>query len=166
MTLSMLVLEEGRGEEDRARRWDASIVASDTAVDLRYDDGESLFLVVEPDANLRRFDNESWEPDHPLVQTISGLSKGARFVDPAGREGTITELRHKYVARLHYVIRQHERRFPQIQGFRRISIDVERPGGLDDMLSELKSRHDWFGREQDQYQNGPCHSVCLRIGWD
>jgi hypothetical protein len=27
----------------------------------------------------------------------------ARFVDPTGREGTITRLRHKYVARLQYL---------------------------------------------------------------
>lgn len=155
MTLSMLVLEEGRGEEDSSRLWNAPVVAPDVAVDLHFDDGEKLFLVVEPDANLRRLDDESWEPDHPLVKELMGLAAGASFTDPAGRKAKIVELRHKYVARLHYVMQRHESRFPEISGFRRISVDAERPGGLDELIAELKARHEWFEHEQEQYRNNP-----------
>ncbi|MES2354962.1 MAG: tetratricopeptide repeat protein [Pseudomonadota bacterium] len=46
MTLSTIVLEEKRGIENRPRRWDVSLVASDVAVDLLYDDGKKQFLVI------------------------------------------------------------------------------------------------------------------------
>jgi tetratricopeptide (TPR) repeat protein len=168
MTLSTLVLEEGRGEAKDEGLWHANVVAPDVAVDLRYDNGEELFLVVEPDASLRRLDNESWEPEHPLIQTLLGLPKCARFTDPSGREGTVHQLRHKYVARLHYVMQNHERRFPEIFGFRSVSVDVEKPGGLDELLAELKARKDWFKQEQEQYQNGPWPIGLLaqRLGLD
>jgi cellulose synthase operon protein C len=131
------------------------VAAPEIAVDLRYDDGEELFLIIEPDPNLRRLDNESLEPDHPLVQALMGLPQGARFTDPAGREGVIAQLRHKYVARLHYVMQRHDARFQEIHGFRRIPIDVERPGGLDEFIAELKARRDWVAEEQEKYRNGP-----------
>ena len=131
MTLSVLVLEEGRGAANGSPSWDAPAVAPDVAIDLTYDDGQKVFFVIEPNAELRRLDTESWEPDHPLARALAGRRKGERFVDPAGREGTITELRHKYVARLHYVMQRHETRFPEIMGFRSVSVDVKEPGGLE-----------------------------------
>jgi tetratricopeptide (TPR) repeat protein len=166
MTLCALVL--GLTRKDRPGLWDAPVVAPDVAVNLRYDDGEELFIVVEPDTNLRRLDNESWEPDHALVRALMGLAQGARFTDPTGREGMIAQLRHKYVARLHYILQRHEARFPEIEGFRRVPVDVERPGGLDEFIAELKARHDWFEEEQENYRNGPWPLGVLahRLGLD
>lgn len=168
MTLSMVVLKEGRGGDEGPRLWDTPRVAANVAIDLRYDDGQELFLVVEPDANLRRFDNESWEPDHPLVRRLMGLAKGERFDDGAGREGTIIELRHKYVARLHYVMQRYESRFPEIFGFRSVAVDVKRPDGLDEIIKELKARQDWFEHEHEQYRNGhmPLSVLAHRLGVD
>lgn len=168
MTLSMLVLEEGRGKADGPRSWDVPVAAPNVAVDLRYDDGEEVFVVVEPDASLRMLDEESWEPEHPLVQSVLGLAAGARFVGQNGRAGMITNLRHKYVARLHYVMKHFEGRFPTVQGFRSVSVDFERPGGLDKLIAELKARHDWFEQEQEQYRNGPwpLGVLAYRLGLD
>ncbi len=168
MTLSMLVLEEGRGEADGPRLWDAPVVAPNVAVDLRYDDGEEVFFVIEPDASLRKLDEESWEPEHPLVRTLMGLATGACFEGPTDRKGNITQLRHKYVAGLHYVMEHFEARFPTFQGFRRVTVDVEQPDGLDELIAELKARHDWFEREQEQYRNGPWPLGVLahRLGLD
>ena len=64
-------------------------------------------------------------------------------------------IRHKYVARLHYVLEHHETRFPEILGFRRITVDFERAGGLDALIAQLKARHDWIQEEMNQYLNGP-----------
>lgn len=135
---------------------------------MRYDDGEELFVVVEPDVDLRRLDNESWEPEHPLVRSLMGLKAGDRFTGPSGSERTIVQLRHKYVARLHFVMQNHEVRFPEIMGFRSVSIDVEQPGGLDDFIQELKSRHDRVEEEQEKYRNGPWPISVLahRLGLD
>ena len=168
MTLSALVLEEGRGEESGPRPWDVPVVTANAAVNLRYDDGEELFVVIEPDADLRRLDNESWEPEHPLARTLTGLRAGDRFTDPSGREGAIIQLRHKYVARLHFVMKNHEARFPEIMGFRSVSINVEQPGGLDEFIQELKATHDWFEEEQEKYHNGPWPIGVLahRLGLD
>jgi len=155
MTLSILVLEQGRGPADTPRTWDTPLVAPDVAVDLRYDDGQEVFFVVETDSTLRQLDEESWEPEHPLVQSLLGSSAGARFVGPGGREGTISQLRHKYVARLHYVMQHYEARFPTIDGFESVPIDVAQPGGLDGLIEKLKDHRDWICEEQEQYRNGP-----------
>jgi cellulose synthase operon protein C len=168
MSLSSLVLNEGRGMDSGLRNWDAPVVAHNVAVDIRYDDGEETFLVVEPDPKLRQLDPESWEPEHPLVQTISGLAKGTRFSYPQGRNATIVDLRHKYVARTHYVMKNHDSRFPEIFGFRKISGDVEQPGGLDALIAELKERNEWFVQEQEQYRNAnwPIGVLARRLGCD
>jgi tetratricopeptide (TPR) repeat protein len=168
MTLSTLVLREGRADEEVSSEWNSPVVALDTAVDLAYDDGEKAFIVIEPNADLRRLDNESWEPDHPLVRAVIGLSNGDRFTDPAGRTGTVAQIRHKLVARLHYVLENHQTRFPEIQGFRKISVDVEQPGGLDEMIAELKARHDWIQEEQERYRNSvlPLAALAHRVGHD
>jgi hypothetical protein len=168
MTLSILVLEQGRGAVDAPRAWDVPVVSPNVAVDLRYDDGQEVFFVVEPDASLRQLDEESWEPEHPLVQTLLGSPNGARFAGPTGREGTITQLRHKYVARLHYVMQRHQTRFPTADGFRSVPVDVGQPGGLDGLMQALKARHDWIEQEQEQYRNGPWPLGMLahRVGVD
>jgi len=167
MTLSMLVLKEGREDETR-RLWDAPVVAPNVAVDLQFDDGRTQFLIVEPDAGLRRFDNEALEPDHPLVHALIGLTAGDRFTAPDGRDGTVMVLRHKYVARLHYVMEHHEKRFPQIFGFRSVTIDPESPSGLDEFIGELKDRREWIEGEQERYLNGPWPLGILahRLGLD
>jgi hypothetical protein len=97
-----------------------------------------------------------------------GLAQGARFTDAAGREGAVVQLRHKYIARLHYILQRHEVRFPEVQGFRSLPVDVERPGGLDELLAELKARRDWFEEEQEKYRNGPWPLGVLahRLGLD
>ncbi len=168
MTLSGLVLKEGREGKEAPLLWQAAVVAADVAIDLLYDDGEKLFRIVEPDSNLRRLDEAALELTHPFVQTLMGLTKGARFVDPAGREGTIIEVRHKYVARLHYAMEHYESRFPGISGLHKISVKVDQEGGLDQLIEELKTRDEWIKNEQEQYCNGPWPLGVLahRVGVD
>jgi hypothetical protein len=168
MTLSMLVLEEGRGDDETPGRWNTPDVSPNAAVDIRYDDGSETFFIVEPDARLRTLDEQSWEPSHPLVKSLLGMTKGGRFVAPDGRKGAITNLRHKYVARLHYVMAQHEVRFPEIMGFRRISVNPQSPDGLNELIAQLKSRQEWAQQEIDQYQSGPwpIGVLAYRLGID
>lgn len=168
MTLSMLVLEEGRGDKDTPRLWNAETVAANVAVDIRYDDGSDAFFVVEPDARIRKLDQDSWEPDHALARAVMGLKAGDRFKGPDDREGTIRQIRHKYVARLHYVLEHHENRFPEISGFRRVAVDVEKPDGLNALVAQLKERHDWILEEENQYAKGrmPLGVLAHRVGMD
>lgn len=168
MTLSMLVLDEGWGEKDKPRLWNASAVGPNAAVSLAYDDGAELFFVVEPDAALRKLDPDSWEPDHALVRSVTGRQAGERFAGPDGREGIVRQVRHKYVARLHYVMEHHEARFPEITGFKRVSIDVAQPGGLDGLIAQLKARRDWIEDEESHYLNGqmPLGVLAHRVGMD
>ena len=78
------------------------------------------------------------------------------------------QIRHKYVARLHYVLEHHETQFPEILGFRRITVDFERAGGLDALIAQLKARHDWIQEEMNRYLNGPMQIGVFahRIGMD
>jgi hypothetical protein len=61
-----------------------------------------------------------------------------------------------------------ETRFPTIEGFRRVSVDAKQPGGLDELIAQLKARRDWFEQEQEQYRNGPWSLGLLahRLGLD
>jgi PIN domain associated with the TPR-GreAB-C-PIN system len=168
MSLSSLVLEQGSREGTSASLWGAPVVGPDVAVDIRYDDGQELFVVVEPDPTLCRLDNDSWEITHPLIRTLIGKRVGDQFTDGGGRQGTVVRLRHKYVARLHFVLQNYETRFPEIMGVRSIPVDAEKPGGLDRFIAELKERSDWLEVEYESYSNGPWPIEVLahRIGQD
>jgi cellulose synthase operon protein C len=144
MLLSTLILVDERGKVEARQSWETPVVAANVAVNLRYDNGDELFIVVEPDAELRRLDTESWEPGHSLVQRLNGLKVGDRFISPTGREGAVVQLRHKCVARLHYVMQNYEARFPEVFGFRRVDVDVTCPDGLDPLIKEITARREWF----------------------
>ena len=166
MTFACLVLNEGM-RKDRPLMWDLPLVALDAAVDVEFDDGTSQSLVIESDRSLRQLDDHSWEPNHVLVRLLMGKAKGERL-EEGGRQGTVVNIRHKIVARLHYVLANYERRFPEQQGFRSISIAPGQPGGLDEMLAQLKERHDWIKEEQKQYLAGlwPLGLLAARLHLD
>jgi hypothetical protein len=62
----------------------------------------------------------------------------------------------------------HDTRFPEIAGFKRVSVDVEQPGGLDGLIAQVKARRDWIEEEESQYLNGPMPLGVLahRVGMD
>lgn len=164
-----LVLQEGSNIGEAHGPWDMKVVGNDAAVDIEYDDGEKQFVIVETDAKLRRLDDESWEPDHPLVRAVTGLAAGASFTNPVnGKTGTIKGIRHKYVAKHHFVLANHEARFPSINAIRSISVDASTPEGLAPLLDELKAKHDWIEQEQESYVRGPWPLTLLahRTGCD
>lgn len=151
-----LVLQEGVNRGESQGLWDLTVVCNDAAVDIEYEDGEKQFVIVEADGRLRRLDDDSWESDHPLVKAITGLAVGASFANPVnGKTGTIKGIRHKYVAKHHFVLANHEARFPNINAIRSIPFDVSTPDGLSPLLDELKARHDWIEQEQESYVRGP-----------
>jgi tetratricopeptide (TPR) repeat protein len=169
MTLfSILFRIEQKEGEDSVARWCVERVALDTAVDLRYDDGENIFFIVESDPALLQIDTESLEPEHRLVKTLMGLEVGDRFVDADGREGTVTQLRHKYIARLHYIKEHYEKRFPEIFGIRRMRVEPTRPDGLNQFIEELKAHRESLEQEQEHYlrQNWPLGVLAHRLGHD
>jgi tetratricopeptide (TPR) repeat protein len=168
MTLSMLLFEEGRRNQYARQLQEMKLVGPNAAVDIVYDDGSTVFFVVEPDEGIRKLDQESWEPDHPLVRTVDGLGVGVGFVRSDGRKGEIRQVRHKYVARLHYVMEHYETRFPEISGFQRIAIDFEQPGGLEPFIARMKERHDWVAEEEGRYVNEimPLAVLAHRLGMD
>lgn len=169
LTFHGLVLQEGMKLDTVESPWDPKVVGDDTAVDLEYDDGEKQFVIIEPDGTLRRLDEDSWEPDHPLIQQIRGLPVGANFINPVnGKSGKIQQTRHKYVAKHHFVLAQHEARFPNVSAFRSLPIDASTPEGLTPLLEELKAKHDWVEQEQENYRKGPWPLAILahRLGCD
>jgi hypothetical protein len=169
LCFSGLVFREGMNPETSERSWDLKAVCEYAAVDIDYADGEKLYIIIEPDSLLRRLDAESWEPDHPLVRQMTGLAVGQQFTNASnGKSGTIRQIRHKYVAKHHYVLANHEARFPNVSAFRSVSVDVSAPDGLAPLLEELRARHDWVEQEQESYRKGPWPLAILahRVGCD
>lgn len=154
MTLAGIVLEAGRYSAFASPSWSVTEVRDDAAVDLRFDDGGAGLFIVERDLSLRHLDDEAIEPEHPLVEALKGLSAGDRFTDPSGRSGTVAQIRHKFVARTHYVLANHQHRFPEVNGFRRFDVDPERPDAFQDVIDKLKERSAWFDEERRSYQEG------------
>ena len=126
--------------------WDCPAVGEHAAVDIRYDDGDVRFFIVEPDPDLCSKSPESLEPLHPLVRSLWGLAKDAPFTAPDGRTGHITELRHKVVAQLHRVLRDFGERFPENNAFQKLDVSTADPNGLDELKESLR-RHDASSRE-------------------
>jgi hypothetical protein len=166
MTLTMIVLEGSRKPVEDA--WSPTTVADHSAIVIGREGNEDQFLVIEPDASLRKLDEQSLEPDHPLVKSVIGLGVGDRFTGPDNREALIKSIRHKFVARAHYVMEHHEGRFPEIFGFKTIPIDLESPGGLDHIKDVLRQRHEWIEAERESYerQSIPFAVFAHRIGAD
>lgn len=168
MTLSSMTIREGQEPGVRPDAWSPEVVAPEVAVDFEYDDGGTAFFIVEPDSRLRSMDSDSWEPEHPLVRAVMGLAIGDAFTAPDGRRGTITKLRHKIVARFHYVLENYEKRFPEVFGFKSMTIDPTSPNGLDDLIASLKERHDWVLSEQESHfaSGMPIDVLAARLGLD
>lgn len=168
MTLSGMTIREGQERRGNGSDWAANTVAEDVAVDVEFEDGSTSFFIVEADPELRKLDPDSWEPEHILVKAVQGLSVDDCFVGPDGRTGRVTKLRHKIVARFHYVLTNYETRFPEVFGFKSFRIDPESPNGLDEIIAQLKDRHDWVLAEQEQhYASGlPIDVLAARLGCD
>ena len=168
MTLASMTIREGQEHAERSSSWSPTTVGTDVAVDVEYEDGNAVFFIVEPDKSLRSMDPDSWEPEHALVRTVSSLAVDDTFVGPDGRLGRIAKLRHKIVARFHYVLENYEGRFPDVFGFKSMSIDPESPNGLDGIITELKERHDWVLAEQDRHvaSGMPIDVLAARLGLD
>ncbi|WP_420606757.1 PIN domain-containing protein [Novosphingopyxis sp.] len=168
MTLSGMTIREGQDRRGNGSDWSADAVAEDIAVDVEYDDGTTAFFIVEADAHLRKLDPDSWEPEHVLVKAVWDLAVDGRFGGPDGRAGRVTKLRHKIVARFHYVLANYETRFPEVFGFKSFSINPESPNGLDEIIAQLKDRHDWVLAEQEQHfaSGMPIDMLAARLGCD
>lgn len=152
MALLSTLLNHGCNDrEDSEERWHVNTIAPNAAVDLTYEDGERLFFIVESDASLRQLDESSWEPEHRLVTALVGLKEKQNFVGLDGRKGTVEQLRHKYIARLHYIMEGYEKRFPEIFGIRRITVDPTQPDGLDQFIAGLKAINERVEQEQERY---------------
>lgn len=166
LTLSGVVIEQGRSLEDK--RWDVAEVGDDVAVDVEFDNGEKLFLVVEADPQLRKIDQDAFPIDHPTVLKMKGLKVDDTFEDAQGRIGTIRQLRHKYVARFHYILEHFQTRFPTIGGFRRIVLGPNPEDMIDALREEAKAKAEWAEREQRQYLSGtmPLGVLAHRVGAD
>ena len=151
MAFSSVLLSEGNGSGTKS--WDMPSVAPDAAVDVTFDDGERQFFVIESDAELLRLDLDSREPDHPLAAAVSAKVVGNEFT-VEGRKGQINGIRHKYVARFHYILENYEKRFPTIFGFRGVKFDPGSPDGLDDVKAQLAARDNWVRAQSELYQSG------------
>lgn len=150
-----VMLREGQGKRERIKNWDMGLVGENAAVDLEYETGGAGFIVVEPDAKLRSLDSSALEPSHPDVQAIMGKAVNGKVELQAGRKAKITRIRHKYVARFHDVMERYEERFPDSPAIKRVNVDVDAPGGLDELLGLMKDINERKTRAVEIYRDGP-----------
>lgn len=166
MALSSIVLWEGRDVGEA--RWTIGEVALDAAVDLEFEDGEKRLFVVESDTELRRIDPDSVEPDHLLIKLFWGKKQGDEFETVDGRKGRIAAIRHKFVARFHYILEHHGDRFPDVAGFKRVTFNPDDPNPFESVTELAKSRREWIDEEQERWSKTaqPLALFARRMGAD
>ena len=147
--------------------WTVSEVAQEAAVDIEYEDGEKVLIVIEPSQGLRDLDQCGYEPGHPLVRAMIGLKTGDRFKAPDGREASVIEIRHKYVAQFHYILKHYNNRFPQSGGIG--PVFRGKPGvSVGKLQKFLAEQGEWQTEQVHAYATGPMSlsMLALHIGRD
>lgn len=146
--------------------FDTPRVSADVSATLKFDQNTLVEMVIEPNPAFRKLDPDAREPEHPDVQAIWDLEVGAEFTLPDGRTGSISDLRHKFVARMQSVLQQFEKRFPSASGFKSVQVDVKSEGGLDEIKAVLKERADFVEQEAQSYETGtlPLAVFAYRVG--
>lgn len=168
MAMMGAVIEPNKPTTRRNTSWDVKVAGPDAAIDVSFDDGEKRFFVVESNPELLRIDFESVEEGHEMARSVAGKKKGDTFRLPDGRTGKIKLIRHKYVARLHYVMAHHEKRFPTIMGVRSFKFDPKKPGGMDEVIEQCRLLEEHKKGELDDYkkERWPLRVLAYRLGQD
>jgi predicted Zn-dependent protease len=127
-------------------------VEVDCAVKIKDENGGIHWKIIENDNP--DFSKSEIHSSNPLAKELIGEKIGSKILfkdsDLQPEYGNIEEIKHKYVYRLHEILRTYEQNFPESKAFQSINVDVTTPKpdkntkGFDvifKMLDENEKRH-------------------------
>lgn len=129
-------------------------VGPDVVFTIENERGENDSYLIEPEEQLRTYDNHAIAPDHPVARKALGLRVDDTFIIDERKESReewrIVSIKHKWLDALHKSMERFERQFPMSKGFEKVTIDKSDP--MQPILTRVKDRHDAIQAAFDQYE--------------
>ncbi len=143
-------------------------VGPDVVFTIENERGENDSYLIEPEEQLRTYDNHAIAPDHPVALKALGLQADDTFIinerKESREEWRIVSIKHKWLDALHKSMERFERQFPMSKGFEKVTIDKKDP--MQPILTIVKDRHDAIQAAFDQYEqnNLPLEFISHNFG--
>ncbi|MCZ4258917.1 hypothetical protein SAMN04488117_11773 [Celeribacter baekdonensis] len=169
LALSASVLAFGR-PQDADDSFQVDVVQDGASFEIVRSDGSIQSFTLETDDDLFTLREGNIALDHPVAIAALGKSVGEEFDWPFKGNGTarITSVKHKALAAFHQITHKFEERFPNVSGFKSVSVNFEDPSGLDEMKAMLKQRVDYAQSKAAEYLEGsyPIYILGYHLGVD
>jgi cellulose synthase operon protein C len=130
------------------------VADEESIVEVKTGRGELLRYAIETEKQLRDVTADAIDEAHPVAKAVRGLKSGARFSLPDGRSADLVSVKNKYLGAFHSAMERYNDRFPSAEGLRRIAVEFEAPGGLDEMKSILAERVNHVRDQAKIYADG------------
>jgi tetratricopeptide (TPR) repeat protein len=151
MTLMAVVLGlANEGGPDLLRRE----VDDEAVIEVKTDRGEVLHYSLESDEQLRRYTTDAIDVSHPVAAAARGRKAGDTFTHPDGATATLVSVKNKYLAAFHTAMNRYNDRFPSASGLRRVHVEFDTLGGLDEMKRVLGARSRHVADQARRYADG------------
>lgn len=146
-------------------------VQPDSTMQIQKPDGVTQIYTIENDEGLFPLRSSNISPDHPIAQAANGKSQGDKFawpIDKVSGEATILWVKHKALAAFHMFLERFEEQFPNVSGFKSISINFEGEEGLNEMKAVMRQQANYSQEKAQQYHEGrfPISILAHHLGID
>lgn len=169
LALSASVLAFGR-PQDTDDSFQVDVVQDGASFEIERSDGSIKSFTLEAEPELFTLREGNIALDHPVAIGALGKALGDEFDWPFKGNGAarITSVKHKALAAFHQITQKFEERFPNVSGFKSVSVNFEDPSGLDEMKAMLKQRVDYAQSKAAEYLEGsyPIYILGYHLGID
>lgn len=146
-------------------------IVTNAAFEVLRSDGSKQTYILEENMHLFHLRSENIAVDHPIAVAVIGKQEGADFVWPFGNgneHAKIVSIKHKVIDAFHYILKRFEEKFPDIAGFKSVSITPDQEGGLDEIKKLLQERAEYSQQKAKEYQEGryPLPILGFHLGLD
>jgi len=171
LALSSSVLAFGHEEEAEDRLSLVTSVQLDCTVEIKKPDGAIQTYTIEADAALIPLLSTNIPPDHPIALAAFGKAEKDTFEWPIAKlngQATMLSVKHKTVAAFHLCLSRFEEQFPNISGFKSVSVSPEPENGLDEMKALIRQQAEYAQQKAKQYNDGnfPLYILAYNLGID
>lgn len=171
LALSSGVLAFGQKKKGADNLSQISSIQPECTMEVQKPDGTKQIYTIEADERLMRLRLSNISPDHPIAQAANGKSRGETFEWPIGKmpgEATVLSVKHKALAAFHGCLERFEEQFPNVSGFKSVSIDFEDEDGLSEMKAIMRRQSDYAQQKAKEYNEShyPIHILAHHLGID
>lgn len=143
-------------------------IDDESVVQFKKGSGGEGRYAIERAPELRHYDSDAIDAVHPIALLLQGLKPGDSFMHPDGEEAVVVSVKNKYLYAFHIALDRYNERFPEANGMLRVQVDMEKPGGLDEMKALMVERRDFVLEHTALYEAGqtPLGGLAMAVGVD